>query len=184
MKFVTFYISGPLLIECKKHSDERGFFAEIFRKDHLQSEIGPIEFVQDNHSYSSRAGTVRGLHFQIAPTAQAKLIRVVNGAILDVAVDIRKSSRTHGKHVAVKLSAERPTQLYIPIGFAHGFCTLEENTEVTYKITSYYDPATEKGLAWDDPALNIPWPVKPNEAILSDKDRSYPKLIELGDWFD
>lgn len=184
METTSFDISGPILLSPKKHLDNRGFFAEIFRREHLQSRCGPVEFVQENQSYSSKAGTVRGLHFQISPTQQAKLIRVVHGAVMDVAVDIRRSSKTRGKHVAVMLSAENLAQLYIPIGFAHGFCTLEPDTEITYKVTSYYDPAAEKGLAWDDPALNIPWPVKPNEAILSGKDRSYPKLIELGDWFD
>jgi len=183
MKTETFNIVGPSLILPKKHSDDRGFFSEIFRKDFFEKTIGLIEFIQENHSYSAKSGTVRGLHFQIAPTAQAKLVRVVHGAIMDVAVDLRKSSPTYGQHVTSAISAKNFAQLYIPIGFAHGFCTLEPDTEVVYKVSNYYDPSTEKGLAWNDPALNIAWPIQPSDALLSNKDRDYPPLSKLGTWF-
>jgi len=183
MKTETFNIFGPLLILPRKHSDARGFFSEIFRKDFFEKTIGSIEFIQENHSYSIKSGTVRGLHFQIAPTSQAKLVRVVHGAILDVAVDLRKSSPTYGQHITSTLSTKNFAQLYIPVGFAHGFCTLEPDTEVVYKVSNYYDPSTEKGLAWDDPTLKITWPVKPSEATVSDKDRDYPPLSKLGAWF-
>ncbi len=184
MKIQKFDISGPLLILPMQYSDERGFFSETFRKDFLEREIGSIDFVQDNHSYSSKTATVRGLHFQVTPNPQAKLVRVVRGGVMDVAVDIRTSSTTYGKHIKAVLSAENFCQLFVPIGFAHGFCTLEPDTEVIYKVSSYYDPATEKGLLWNDPALGIDWPIKANDAILTDKDRNYPHLIELGHWFD
>jgi dTDP-4-dehydrorhamnose 3,5-epimerase len=179
----TFDIFGPLLLLPKKHLDARGFFAEVYRQDVLASKTGPIEFVQDNQSRSSKAGTVRGLHFQVAPTPQAKLVRVVHGAIFDVAVDIRQSSPTYGHHVTATLSVENLAQLYVPIGFAHGFCTLEPNTEVVYKVSSYYDPATEKGLLWNDPALKIEWPLGLSRVTISDKDRNYPPLAQLGTWF-
>ena len=132
-----------------------------------------------NHSYSSEAGVIRGLHFQRPPSAQGKLVRVVRGAVLDVAVDIRLGSPTYGQHVAQLLSVENWQQLWIPIGFAHGYCTLEPATEVIYKVTAYYSPADERGLAFDDPALAIDWPVAPEKARLSDKDRRHPKLAEL-----
>jgi dTDP-4-dehydrorhamnose 3,5-epimerase len=183
MEIQTFDIAGLLLILPKRHADARGYFSEIFRKDILQPFIGEVEFVQDNQSGSLKSGTVRGLHFQTAPTAQAKLVRVTRGAIMDVAVDIRKSSPSYGRHVSATLSAENFALLYIPVGFAHGFCTLEPDTEVVYKVSCYYDPATEKGLVWNDPALEIAWPVGPNEAMISEKDRNYPALSELGTWF-
>ncbi len=179
MKIQTLNIAGPFLILPEKHSDERGYFAETFRKDFLQKTIGPIEFIQDNQSHSSKSGTVRGLHFQMPPTAQAKLVRVIRGSIMDVAVDIRRTSPTYGKHLTTLLSAENLAQLYIPIGFAHGFCTLEANTEVIYKVSDYYDPKTEKGLAWDDPDLGISWPVGRKEVTISSKDQCYPRLKDL-----
>ena len=140
-------------------------------------------FVQDNHSLSAEPGTIRGLHFQTRPHAQDKLIRVTRGAILDVAVDIRNGSPTFGQHVAVKISAENWQQLWIPKGFAHGFCTLKPNTEVLYKTTAYFDQSCDKGLAWDDPDLNIEWPVSPDRVKLSDKDRRHPRLSELPHYF-
>jgi dTDP-4-dehydrorhamnose 3,5-epimerase len=183
MKTEVFDIPGPVLFLPIKHSDPRGFFAEVFRKDFLQFKAGAIDFVQDNHSYSAKAGTVRGLHFQVAPTPQAKLVRVVRGAILDVAVDLRKSSPSYGRHVAATLSAKNLAQLFVPIGFAHGFCTLEPDTEVVYKVSSYYDPSTERGLLWNDRALKIAWPVGPSDVTISDKDQNYPPLHRLGAWF-
>jgi dTDP-4-dehydrorhamnose 3,5-epimerase len=183
MKTETFDIFGPLLVLPKKRSDQRGFFSEIFRQDFFEKTIGAVDFVQENLSYSAKSGTVRGLHFQIDPAPQAKLVRVVRGAILDVAVDIRKSSPTYGRHVEVTISTENFAQLYIPIGFAHGFCTLEPDTEVVYKVSEYYEPSTEKGLVWNDPALKITWPVESSEVTISDKDRNYPALSQLGTWF-
>ena len=173
-------IEGPLVVSVRRFADARGVFVETYsRRDFAALGIAE-EFVQDNQSLSVHAGTVRGLHFQVAPAAQAKLVRVLRGRILDVAVDLRSGSATHGRHVAVELSAENALMLYVPVGFAHGFCTLEPNTEVAYKVTSLYDPGCDRGLAWDDPALGIGWPVEAGEAVLSDKDRHHPRLSELG----
>lgn len=171
------------IIRPKRFGDGRGFFSEVYNR-RAYSEAGlDLDFVQDNHSLSVNKGTVRGLHFQTAPFAQDKLVRVTRGRVLDVAVDLRKSSPTFGAHVAVELSAENWLQLLLPVGFAHGFCTLEDDTEVVYKVTRYYAAAHDKGLAWDDPALGIDWPVSPQEATLSDKDRRQPRLAECSDVF-
>ena len=164
--------------------DDRGFFVETYNRRTLRDIAGiSADFVQDNHSRSELAGVVRGLHFQIEPYAQDKLVRVTRGSICDVAVDIRVGSPSHGHHVSVVLSAENQAQLWIPKGFAHGFCTLEAGTEVIYKVTAYYDRACDKGLAWDDPALKIDWPVAKQAAHLSDKDRNQPKLQDLPAYF-
>ena len=141
------------------------------------------DFVQENHALSRAAGTLRGLHFQIGATAQAKLVRCSRGAIFDVALDIRHGSPTFGRHVANILSAETWQQIYIPLGFAHGYCTLEPDSEVAYKVTSYYDAAAERGLAWDDPALGIAWPLNRDHVNLSERDRSHPRLAELPHYF-
>lgn len=141
------------------------------------------QFVQDNQSLSREKGVIRGLHYQVEPRAQGKLVRVVRGAIFDVAVDIRQGSPHFGRHVAVTLSAENWSQLWIPVGFAHGFCTLEPDTEVIYKVTDYYAPECDRGIAFDDPALGIAWPVPAGAATLSDKDRKNPTLAELGQQF-
>jgi dTDP-4-dehydrorhamnose 3,5-epimerase len=162
-----------------RHHDPRGFFSEIFRESLFREHGIGVPFVQENHSLSLDRGVVRGLHFQIPPAGQAKLVRVAVGSVVDVAVDIRRGSPTYGRHVAVVLSAEQGNQLFVPEGFAHGFCTLEPNTEVIYKVSSYYSPAHDKGLAWDDPTLAIAWPVAAGEALLSDKDRRHPPLAEL-----
>jgi dTDP-4-dehydrorhamnose 3,5-epimerase len=163
--------------------DGRGFFSETYNREAFTAAGIGATFVQDNHSLSRARGVVRGLHFQSAPHAQAKLVRVVRGAILDVAVDIRRGSPTYGRHVAVTLSAENWAQLWVPEGFAHGFCTLEPDTEVVYKVTDVYAPECDKGLAFDDPALGIPWPVSAAEAVLSDKDRRHPRLRDLPAYF-
>jgi dTDP-4-dehydrorhamnose 3,5-epimerase len=169
-------IPGPLLLTPRRIGDSRGFFSETFRKDAL-AELGfADEFVQDNHSMSSEAGVVRGLHFQTPPFAQAKLVRVVRGRMLDVAVDLRLGSPSYGRSVAVELSALNWAQLLIPVGFAHGFCTLEPMTEVVYKVTAPYAPAHDLGILWHDPDLEIAWPVTPETAIVSDKDRRQPRL--------
>ena len=149
------------LITPQRFYDERGFFSETYNRQRL-AEFGiEADFVQDNHSFSSAKGVVRGLHFQVSPHAQGKLVRVTRGAIFDVALDIRRGSPTYGRHVSTVLSAENWAQLWIPVGFAHGFCTLEPNTEVLYKTTAYYAPECSRGIKWDDPALGIAWPVDP-----------------------
>ena len=161
----------PWLIAPKRHVDARGWFSETFHEQRLH-EIGiTCRFVQDNQSSSKRAGTLRGLHFQLPPAAQAKLVSVLRGRILDVAVDVRRGSPTYGKHIATELSAESGHQLYIPVGFAHGFLTLEDDVVIMYKVTDYYAPALDSGIRWDDPKIAIPWPCKDVDMIISDKDR-------------
>jgi dTDP-4-dehydrorhamnose 3,5-epimerase len=167
------------IITPKKFGDHRGFFSEVYNRQAFAEAGIALDFIQDNHSLSAQVGTLRGLHFQSAPFAQDKLVRVPRGRILDVAVDIRKSSPTFGRHVAVELSAGNWRQLLVPIGFAHGFVTLEPDTEVMYKVTNYYSAANDLGLAWDDPDLAIAWPLPPGGAVLSDKDRKHPRLRDL-----
>ena len=162
-----------------RYGDARGFFSEIFRDDVLRRHGIEMAFVQENHSLSADRGVIRGLHFQVPPMAQAKLVRAAAGAMLDVAVDIRRGSPTYGCHVAVVLSAAAGNQLFVPEGFAHGFCTLEPNTEVIYKVNRYYSPEHDRGLLWNDPALGIAWPIGESEAVLSDKDRRQPLFAEL-----
>ncbi len=171
------------LIAPRKHGDHRGFFSETYSRKALAAAGIDVEFVQDNHSLSAASGTVRGLHYQVAPTAQAKLVRVVRGAVLDVAVDIRRASPTFGQHVSVELSADNWRQVFVPAGFAHGFVTLGPDTEVIYKVTDYYSPADERGILWNDPALGIDWRVAPDEATLSDRDRRHPSLAAAVDLF-
>jgi dTDP-4-dehydrorhamnose 3,5-epimerase len=173
-------VEGPLLVSARRFEDARGHFSETYsRRDFATLGISE-EMVQDNQSFSVRPGTVRGLHFQVPPRAQAKLVRVLRGRILDVAVDIRHGSTTYGQHATAELSAENGLMLYVPVGFAHGFATLEPNTEVAYKVSDTYAPDCDRGLAWDDPALGIDWGVAPEAAVLSDKDRRHPRLAELG----
>ncbi|MER2265631.1 dTDP-4-dehydrorhamnose 3,5-epimerase [Methylobacterium oxalidis] len=168
----------------KRFGDDRGWFSETYRVDVLAEAGLDIAFVQDNQSFSAPKGTVRGLHFQIHPVPQAKLVRVLQGAIFDVAVDLRRSSPTYGQHVAVRLDAEGGEQLLIPHGFAHGFCTLAPDTMVAYKVDAYYSPAHDRALLWNDTALGIAWPVSDEEAILSAKDKAAPHLAELPHLFD
>jgi dTDP-4-dehydrorhamnose 3,5-epimerase len=176
-------IGGPLLITPKRFVDARGFVSETYSALQLKPWIGSPEFVQDNHAFSAAVGTIRGLHFQIPPHAQGKLIRVLRGRIYDVAVDIRRDSLTYGQHVGVELSAESGTQLWIPPGFAHGVCSLEPDTEMLYKLTSLYNRDYERGIAWNDPALGIQWPIGGTEPVLSQKDRELPPLAGLPDYF-
>jgi len=159
--------------------DQRGTFAETYSARALEALGLGVAFVQDNHSVSHAKGVVRGLHFQKPPHPQAKLIRVARGAIFDVAVDLRRSSPTYGRHVTAVLSADNWAQLWIPVGFAHGFCTLEPETVVLYKVTEGHAPECDCGLRWDDSALGIDWPVSASEAILSDRDRTHPTLADL-----
>ena len=179
-----FDISGPLVLTPKQFHDERGFLSETFNARTLAPVIGRVEFVQDNHTYSKVAGTVRGLHFQVPPAAQGKLVRVTRGVAYDVAVDIRFGSPTFGRFVAATLSAENWAQFWVPPGFAHGFCTLESQTEVVYKLTTYYSGVHEAGLAWDDPDIGIPWPEVGGGWLLSPKDRAQPRLRELQRYFE
>jgi dTDP-4-dehydrorhamnose 3,5-epimerase len=170
-------ISTPLI------TDERGYFAETYQHFHFAAAGICHEFIQDNQSGSSRRGTVRGLHFQAPPCAQTKLIRVLRGRILDVVVDLRRSAATYGKHLAIELVERSGHQLLVPIGFAHGFCTLEDDTEILYKVDAAYSPAHDRGVNWADPGLGIEWPVAMSKAILSERDRALPLLIELPAYF-
>lgn len=183
MQVVPTEIADVKLIVPKINRDHRGFFSETYNKAGLASLGADLEFVQDNHSLSVERGVIRGLHFQIPPFAQDKLVRVIRGSVFDVAVDIRRGSPTYGKHVARVISAADWNQFLVPIGFAHGFCTLEANTEVIYKVTNYYSPEHDRGVLWNDPDLGIAWPIAESEAILSDKDRRHPKLSELPVYF-
>ena len=172
-------ISAVKILIPEKHGDHRGFFSEVYNQQALAEAGIDVDFVQDNHSLSAGKGTVRGLHFQTPPFAQDKLVRVVRGAAFDVAVDLRRESPTYGQHVSVVLSAEAWNQILVPIGFAHGFMTLEPDTEVVYKVSNFYAPDHDKGLLWNDPDLAIPWPLDAGAAVLSPKDGNLPKLAEI-----
>jgi dTDP-4-dehydrorhamnose 3,5-epimerase len=172
-------IPDVFVITPKRHGDERGVFAEVFREDILHAHGVTIAWRQDNHVISRQRNVVRALHWQSPPHAQDKLIRVARGRVLDVAVDVRRGSPTYGRHVAVELSAENWRQLLVPVGFAHGYATLEPDCEVLYKVSARFAPECEGGLAWDDPELGIDWGVDPAHAILADKDRRWPRLRDL-----
>lgn len=176
-------IPDVALISTDRHGDNRGFFSETYNKKEFERAGLYIDFVQDNHTKSLRKGTLRGLHFQIEPFAQAKLVRVAHGSIFDVAVDLRVGSVTYGRHISAIISAENWNQILIPVGFAHGLITLEPNTEVLYKVSSVYSADHDKGLLWNDPALGIQWPVSAAEVILSEKDKRQPKLEDLPAYF-
>ena len=175
----TTALDGVLVITPKRHDDARGAFMETFRQDVFDRHVAGQLFVQDNHSVSARRGTVRGLHFQRDPMAQGKLVRCTKGVILDVAVDVREGSPTFGRHVAVELSPANARQLWVPAGFLHGFCTLVDDTEVIYKVTSYYSPAHDAAVRWNDPDLAIAWPITADEAQLSPKDAAAPLLRDI-----
>jgi dTDP-4-dehydrorhamnose 3,5-epimerase len=183
MKIVPLALPEVLLITPKRFGDERGFFSETWNRQALCEAGITHEFVQDNHSLSRLRGTVRGLHFQTPPYAQAKLVRVVRGVIFDVAVDLRHDSSTCGQWVAAELSDENWQQLYIPAGFAHGFCTLTADAEVCYKTSAPYAPAHDAGIHWQDPVLAIDWPINPQDATLSAKDAALPAFATLGTVF-
>ena len=176
-------IDGLLEIRPKRFADERGFFSEVWREDRLAEAGIEARFVQDNHSFSTARGVLRGLHFQQPPAAQDKLVRVSRGSIYDVAVDIRNDSPTFGKWAGLVISAAEWNQLFVPSGFAHGFVTLEEDSEVLYKVSAPYSPEHERVVRFDDPAIGIEWPVAAAELILSDKDRSAPPLVEVDTGF-
>jgi dTDP-4-dehydrorhamnose 3,5-epimerase len=177
-------IAGVKVITPAKHGDHRGFFSEVYNRRSFEQAGLDLTFVQDNHSFSAEVGTIRGLHFQSPPFAQDKLVRVTRGRVLDVAVDLRRSSKTFGRHFGIELSGENWRQLLIPIGFAHGYCTLEPDTELLYKVTNFYSAANDLGLAFDDPALAIDWGVDLARARLSEKDRRQPRLADLPFVFD
>lgn len=183
MEVVELAIPGLLLIRPPKYSDKRGFVSETYNAGVLRQYIGDETFVQDNHALSSRVGTVRGMHFQKPPFAQGKLVRVLRGRVYDVAVDMRHGSPSFGRYIGVELNAADWTQLWIPVGFAHGFCTLEPDTEVLYKLTAHFSPAHEQGIVWNDPTLDIEWPVDAGSAIVSPKDLAQPRLSDLPAYF-
>ena len=184
MQFVRTKIEDVVIIEPKVHGDDRGYFVETFRADKLEEFLGfKLNFGQDNESKSSK-GVLRGLHYQLPPHAQTKLVRVIQGRVLDVAVDIRRNSPTFGQHVAVELSADNKKQMLVPRGFAHGFVVLEDDTIFAYKVDNYYSPECDRGIAFDDESLNIDWILKKEELKLSEKDRKQPKLNETNDLFE
>lgn len=184
MQFTRTKIHDVVIIEPKVHGDHRGYFVETFRADKLESFLGfSLNFGQDNESKSSK-GVLRGLHYQLPPHAQTKLVRVIQGKVLDVAVDIRRNSPTFGQYVAVELSADNKKQLLVPRGFAHGFVVLEDDTIFAYKVDNYYSPECDRGIAFNDESLNIDWILKKEELKLSEKDTKQPKLNETNDLFE
>ena len=178
MEFKKTNIKGVYIIEPKVFNDARGYFFEAWKKEEFEQHIGPVEFIQDNESKSSY-GVLRGLHYQKGDFSQAKLVRVIKGRVLDVAVDIRPSSPTFGQHVMVELSEENKRQFFIPRGFAHGFLVLSEEAVFTYKVDNVYAPQAEAGIRWDDPDLGIKWPIDPKEVLTSEKDLKQPRFSDV-----
>ncbi len=183
MEAIDTEIPGLELVRVRYFEDERGHFVEMFKRSSFRDAGLPHDFVQDNVSLSRRAGTLRGMHWQAPPFAQAKLVRVASGAVLDMVIDLRRGSPTWGRHFAVELSAANRLQLLVPRGFAHGFLTLEPNSEVVYKCDAEFHAAAERGLHWADPDLALPWPADPEVSVVSDKDRAWPRLRDLASPF-
>lgn len=184
MRFTPQSIPDVIVVEPIVHGDNRGYFVETFRHDLFEQAVGhKVNFVQDNESKSSK-GVLRGLHFQLAPHAQSKLVRVIEGCVLDVAVDIRQGSETFGQHVAVELTGNNKKQLFVPRGFAHGFVVLSDTATFAYKVDNYYSPECDRGLAFDDPELSIDWQLSKNELKLSDKDTKQPRWNQIDTCFD
>ena len=183
MEFRKFELDGPFEIIPRKIEDERGYFSEIFRLNIFIAQVPGIEFVQDNQSLSARPGTVRGIHFQTHPVGQGKLVRCLAGKLVDVAVDLRVDSPTYGRWISVILSPDENNQLWVPVGFGHAFCTMEPNTVISYRVTNYYSPEHDKGIAWDDTDIGIEWPPIADPETLSLKDRCQPRLAELPAYF-
>lgn len=179
MNLITTNIPDIKVFKPRRFGDARGWFSEVWHEQRLEGAGITAQFVQDNMALSTSVGTIRGLHFQHPPMAQGKLIFVVTGRLLDIVVDIRKGSPTFGQHVAAELSAEGGEQLWVPAGFAHGYCTLEADTRIFYKVTNYYDPKAEDGIRFDDATLGIDWPIDLTKAVVSDKDRVLPALNQL-----
>ncbi len=183
MEIKRLAIPDVILLTPPRFADTRGFFSETFNAARWREAGVAPDLIQDNHSFSAAPFTIRGLHCQIAPHVQGKLVRCARGAIFDVAVDLRVGSPSYGRHVSAVLSAENWRQLWVPGGFLHGFCTLEPETEVIYKVSAPYDRAAERGVIWNDPDLAIPWPASAQDVVLSDKDRVLPPLAEVTPWF-
>jgi dTDP-4-dehydrorhamnose 3,5-epimerase len=183
MEVKTLDISGVLLLKPRHFRDARGYFIETYSARVAEAAGVTAAFVQDNQALSLKRGTVRALHFQVPPKAQAKLVRVLRGSVYDVAVDLRLGSPSYGKWVAATLTAQSGEQMFVAGGFGHGYCTLEDDTEVAYKVDDYYAPECERGLAWDDPTLAIPWPVSSADAVLSEKDRRLPRFADFASPF-
>lgn len=179
----TRYADVPRVVVPKRHGDTRGWFSESFHSQRLREAGITCDFVQDNQSSSSKSGTLRGLHFQLPPAGQAKLVQVLKGSVLDVVVDVRNGSPTYGKHFSVRLSADNTHQLYVPVGFAHGFLTLENDVLVMYKVSTYYEPRLDSGIRWNDPDIAVQWPIKESEITISEKDRRLPLLKEFSSPF-
>jgi dTDP-4-dehydrorhamnose 3,5-epimerase len=178
-------VTSPVrLIRTRRFSDDRGWFSETFNTAKWAEQGVAVDFIQDNHSMSVPAGTIRGIHFQLPPHAQAKLVRCPRGRIVDYAVDLRRGSPTYGHHVAAELSEENGVQMFVPIGFGHAFITLEPNSEVIYKVSDIYAPELDRGIRWDDPDIAIAWPLAGNAPTLSVKDRSLPGLNAFASPFD
>ena len=184
MQVIETALREVLILVPQRIGDRRGFFSEVWNARDFSSAGIDAVFVQDNHALSSQKGTLRGLHYQTSPAAQGKLVRVSRGAILDVAVDIRRGSPTFGRHIRAELSADNWRQIWVPPGFAHGYCTLKDDTEVQYKVTDFYSPRHDRGIRWNDPALVIEWPVMPESAIVSERDQKLPPLAEQPDLFE
>lgn len=184
MKFLDTALPDIRIVLPQRIGDVRGFFSEVWNARDFSSVGVHAVFVQDNHVRNPHKGTLRGLHYQVPPAAQGKLLRVTRGAVFDVAVDIRRGSPSFGRHAAAVLSADNWYQLWIPPGYAHGYCTLEDDTEVQYKVTDFYSPSCDRGIAWDDPRLMITWPVTAETATLSERDRNLPRLAEQTDLFE
>ena len=183
MEFRRFDLDGPVEIIPRKIGDERGYFAEVFREDGFSAYAPGVRFVQDNQSLSVRPGTIRGLHFQSQPAAQGKLVRCIAGKLFDVAVDLRQGSPTYGQWQSVILSADECNQFWVPAGFGHGFCSLEPNSVISYRVTAYYSVENDKGLSWDDPQIGIDWPSIADPSTLSAKDQVQPRLADLPAYF-
>lgn len=179
VKITASRLAGVMLVEPERHRDARGFFSEVWNRRELAALGLTADFVQDNLAYSAGAGTVRGLHFTVPPGDYGKLVSVMQGAILDVVVDLRPDAPSYAQHLAIELSSRDGRQVWVPPGFAHGYCTLEPDCLVFYKQTGHYAPELERGVRWDDPALALPWPVSPAEAILSERDLALPSLAEF-----
>jgi dTDP-4-dehydrorhamnose 3,5-epimerase len=179
----NFEIPDVKLLVPKRFTDVRGYFSESWSDRMFRQKVSDVAFVQDNQSVTATKGTLRGLHFQKPPFAQGKLVRVVRGSILDIAVDIRQGSPTYGQHIATRLDPIEGAQLWVPPGFLHGFCTLEDETEVFYKVTAYYSAEHDAGVLWSDRDLRINWPFQPHSILLSDKDRTHPRLAEMPSFF-
>ncbi|MGO7684930.1 dTDP-4-dehydrorhamnose 3,5-epimerase [Rhizobium ruizarguesonis] len=183
MRIETTAIEGIVAITPPRFGDHRGYFSEVFKDAWFRENVADVTFIQDNESLSAQTGTIRGLHFQIPPFAQGKLVRCLAGRIMDVVVDIREGSPSFGKWLSQELSPENGMQLWVPAGFAHGFATLEPNSVISYKVTAPYSPQHDRGIAWNDPAIGIRWPFDGRDMVSSDKDKTLPRLTDLPSHF-